>query len=112
MYGAITRLHQQRAKLLHCSIDFAQRRFAVFDGGGLRIQHALIGLHARQARAGALGLRGGHRVIAGAQHALASRGVFHLAGQLGLLLADVADGAVIHVGSAQSANAHGELLIR
>ena len=101
-------IDHQGAEGLQGIHGFAQRRFAVFDRGFLRIQPALVTGNALQAVAGALGLGGGHGVVAGTNHAHAGRGVLHLAGQLVLLAVDVVDGAVVHIGRTQAGNRHGK----
>ena len=109
--GAVASLHQQTTEVLHGTVDFTQRRFRIGDGGLLGFELALVRFNAAQTGACTLGLRGGHRVVAGANHAFDGRGMLHLAGQFGLLFADVADGPVVHVGCTEARNAHGVLLV-
>jgi hypothetical protein len=55
-------------------------------------QRALLGLNAGDAGERALGLGGGHRVVAGAHHALARGQVVLQAHQAGMALTQVAQG--------------------
>jgi hypothetical protein len=100
---AAARLDHEFAHFLHQVDGIAQRAFGLGDGIALHFQGALLGLDAGDARERALGLSGGHRVVAGAHHALARGQVVLQAHQAGMALTQVAQGVVVHV---RGADAH------
>ena len=104
--GAVTGLHQQIPKVLQRLVRLAQFRFALCNHITLSPQHTLVVFRAGNARARSLGLRRSHWVITGTQHALASCRLLHQIHKTALARAQVVDGAVIHIGSANAVDAH------
>ena len=94
---AAARGHHDLAHVLHQLHGVAQRRFGLGHGVALHFKRALLGLDACDAGERALGLGGGHRVVAGAHHALARGQVVLQAHQAGMALTQVAQGVVVHV---------------
>jgi hypothetical protein len=105
--GAIARAHHQSADLLHQVHGVAQRGFGLRDGVALRVQRALLGLDAADACERALGLRGGHGIVARAHHPLARGHVLLQSRQRRLPCLQVAHGAVVHVGRAHAVEGAG-----
>ena len=94
----VTCVHQQLAHVLDQADGLTHGRLGLGHGVALHVQSALLGLNARDARHGALGLCGGYRVVAGAQHALACGQFFVQIDQRILASANVADRVVVHIG--------------
>ena len=109
--GAVARIDHELANILHQGDGVAQRAFGLGHGIALHFKGALLGLDAGDAGERAFGLRGGHRVIAGAHHTLARGEVFLQPHQARLAFAQVAQGVVVHVGGANPGQcvAHVEL---
>ena len=106
--------HHDLAHVLHQLHGIAQRRFGLGHGIALHFKRTLFGLDAIDARERALGLRGGHGVVAGTYHALAGGQVFLQARQDVLAHIQVLARVVVRVGRAHAvdgeAGTHGGLL--
>ena len=99
-------LHHQITKILQSTMSLAQLGLALGNHIALGTEHALVIFGTGDAGACTLGLCRRHGIVAGAQHALARRGLLHQVHQAALTRAQVVDGAVIHIGRANAVDAH------
>ena len=102
----VTSTQQQITKILQSTMCLAQLGLALGNHIALGTEHTLVIFRAGDARACTLGLGRRHGIVAGAQHALARRGLLHQVHQAALTRAQVVDGAVIHIGRANAVDAH------